>query len=242
MYPEHRRRVLNDIRIRLKEGKRCVVISTSLVEAGVDMDFETVYRQLAGVDSILQAAGRCNREGKRALADSRAHIFRFKDDERIPGQMQQIETTSVLLKEGVDVSSQEGVKDYFTRLYNLRNLDKKEILGRFHKYPYFEFSSAAGDFKFIEQNTYSIFVGKTEEAKSLLCRLKNGELSKSLMRKVGQYCVQVHENILKQLYDSGKVRTISAEIEDLYVLYDETWYTEKVGLKMDDIAGISLFL
>ena len=244
MYPEHRRRVLDEIKMRLKEGKRCVVISTSLVEAGVDLDFETVYRQLAGVDSILQAAGRCNREGKRALADSRAHIFRFKDDEHIPGQMQQIETTSVLLKEGVDISSQEGVKDYFTRLYKLidRTLDKKEILDKFHKYPYFEFSSAAGDFKLIEQNTYTVFVAKTEEAKSLLCRMKNQEFSKSLMRKAGQYCVQVHENILNQLYDSGKAEPLSAEIQDLYVLLDETWYMETVGLKMDDISGIPVFL
>ncbi len=244
MYPEHRRRALDEIRMRLKEGKRCVVISTSLVEAGVDLDFETVYRQLAGVDSILQAAGRCNREGKRALADSRVRIFRFRDDERIPGQMQQIETTSVLLKEGIDISLQEGVKDYFTRLYKLidRTLDKKEILDKFHKYPYFEFSSAAGDFKLIEQNTYTVFVAKTEEAKSLLCRMKNQEFSKSLMRKAGQYCVQVHENILNQLYNSGKAEQLSAEIQDLYVLLDETWYTEKVGLKMDDISGIPVFL
>ena len=244
MYPEHRRRVLDEIRMRLKEGKRCVVISTSLVEAGVDLDFETVYRQLAGVDSILQAAGRCNREGKRALADSRVHIFRFRDDERIPGQMQQIETTSVLLEEGIDIFSQEGVNDYFTRLYKLRNktLDKKEILDKFHKYPYFEFSSAAGDFKLIEQNTYTVFVAKTEEAKSLLCRMKNQDFSKSLMRKAGQYCVQVRENILNQLYNSGKAEPLSAEIQDLYVLLDETWYMETVGLKMDDISGIPVFL
>lgn len=64
MYPIHRRRTLDMIRERLDSGKRCILISTSLVEAGVDLDFQTVYRQLAGVDSMIQAAGRCNREEK----------------------------------------------------------------------------------------------------------------------------------------------------------------------------------
>ena len=63
MYPAHRQRVLNEIRQRLKEGAVCRVLSTSLIEAGVDVDFPTVYREMAGLDSILQAAGRCNREG-----------------------------------------------------------------------------------------------------------------------------------------------------------------------------------
>ena len=65
MYPKHRKRVLQEIRGRLQENKRCVLVSTSLVEAGVDLDFHSVYRELAGVDSMIQAAGRCNREGIR---------------------------------------------------------------------------------------------------------------------------------------------------------------------------------
>ena len=64
MTPSHRSEVLDQIRQRLKEGKRCVVVSTQLVEAGVDVDFPVVYRELAGIDSLVQAAGRCNREGR----------------------------------------------------------------------------------------------------------------------------------------------------------------------------------
>ena len=75
MYPKHRKRMLKQIKERLREGKKCIVISTSLVEAGVDLDFYTVYRQLSGIDSIIQAAGRCNREGKRTIEESKSGEF-----------------------------------------------------------------------------------------------------------------------------------------------------------------------
>ena len=99
MYPIHRKRVLNDIRKRLQEKKRCIVVSTSIVEAGVDLDFQTVYRQLAGVDSIIQAAGRCNREGKRHSSQCFTYIFKLDIEENVLGQRQQIEITESLLSD-----------------------------------------------------------------------------------------------------------------------------------------------
>ena len=120
MYPWHRRKILEAIRRRLKEDEKCIVISTSLVEAGVDLDFRKVYRQLAGVDSMIQAAGRCNREGKRSADESLVQVFQFEEKDYIPGQRQQMDVTKMLLTEGWDLSSLECVEEYFKRLYHFR--------------------------------------------------------------------------------------------------------------------------
>lgn len=71
--------MLEEVRQRLKGSDECILIATSLIEAGVDVDFRSVYRQLAGIDSIVQVAGRCNREGRRSVEDSKVYIFTFSE-------------------------------------------------------------------------------------------------------------------------------------------------------------------
>jgi CRISPR-associated endonuclease/helicase Cas3 len=74
MCPAHRRQVIAEIRAALQDGRPCRVVSTQLIEAGVDLDFPVVYRAMAGLDSIVQAAGRCNREGRLERGD--VYLFR----------------------------------------------------------------------------------------------------------------------------------------------------------------------
>lgn len=133
MYPKHRKRVLKMIREQLDKNETCIVISTSLVEAGVDLDFDIVYRQIAGVDSIIQAAGRCNRNGKKDVAKSKVYIFDLIDEKKVANQKLQIETATSVLQDYEKVDDLTGITDYFKRLYHYRgtSLDKKNIMDEF---------------------------------------------------------------------------------------------------------------
>lgn len=186
MYPKHRRRVLEKIKKTLKNGEKCILISTSLVEAGVDLDFSTVYRQLAGVDSIIQAAGRCNREGKREAKESFAFIFEFEESENVPGQQLQIDVSKMMLAEEEDISSLQGIEKYFEALYHFRgeSLDKKKILEEFKNKKY-NFAKVGKLFKLIEENTITVFISKEDEAGELLRRIElQGYTYQGCLRKI----------------------------------------------------------
>ena len=125
MIPFDRKRVLNEIRDRLKKGLACRVISTSLIEAGVDVDFPEVYRALAGLDSIIQSGGRCNREGKRSPEESKVHIFRT--EAKAPQMLEQnISAAARILRGFEQPDSPEAIHAYFQfLLYTLK--DEKQL-------------------------------------------------------------------------------------------------------------------
>lgn len=258
MYPKHRNRVLKKIRERLNEikkqssceKKRCIVISTSLVEAGVDLDFEHVYRQIAGIDSLIQAAGRCNREGKYDKKESKVYIFDLEDERTLGNQRQQIDIARAVLHDYENVADLESVKNYFKRLYHSRglSLDKKCILEEFKDLE-FNFAKAAKEFKLIEQKTKTVLICKETEAKELLLEIQTKGISKKRMRKAGQYSVQLNvyensksDNMFLKLYDAGMIREISPEIEDFYVLIDNTQYSEEYGLNFLLENGLALIV
>ena len=243
MYPKHRRRVLDKIRQLVKDGEKCILISTSLVEAGVDLDFCTVYRQLAGVDSMIQAAGRCNREGKRAAQDSFAYLFQFEEKEYVPGQQLQIDVSKMLLSEGEDISSLHGIEKYFEALYHFRgdSLDKKKIFEEFKDKRY-NFAKAAKEFKLIEENTLTVFISREEEAEELLWQIKHQGYTKSGMRKAGQYCVQLYENDIEKLQGAGMLRQVPGGIENFYELVDSGQYSEEMGLDLGIESGIAVVM
>lgn len=239
MYPVHRKRVLAEIRERLEVGKSCLVIATSLVEAGVDLDFETVYRQVAGVDSIIQAAGRCNREGNKGLEESCTYVFQLKEARKVPRQEQQMDVAQMIIREHSDIAGLEAIQEYFERLYDFRGnaLDKKKIMEQLEEDPLI-FATIAKQFRVIEEATKTIFIPKEERAKEILTELGPKGATRQLMREAGQYCVNVYENIFKQIYGAGMLRTISEDLkEDFFVLVREEDYSEEMGLKVDVELG-----
>ena len=242
MYPKHRRRILREIRERLQKNKKCILISTSLVEAGVDLDFQSVYRELAGVDSMIQAAGRCNREGLRPEKESKVYIFQFEGKENVLGQRQQIDVAKSVIADNRDISDMESITQYFEMLYHIKgdSLDKKKILDEFQNKRY-NFAKVGKEFKLIEQNTRTIFINYETEANETLCLLKERGFTRSGMRKASQYCITVYENEFNKLYGIGSIQPISEDIEDFYELRDKEKYTEKIGLELELDDGAAVF-
>ena len=206
-----------------KKEKNCIVISTSLVEAGVDLDFTSVYRELAGVDSIIQAAGRCNRNDKRGKEESIVRIFQWEDKERVSGQRQQIDTTKNLLAEGRDITALDNITEYFRRLYRIKgeSLDIKKILDKFKDGNY-QFATVAGEFNLIEENTVTVYINREPEAEALLQEIRQQGLTKSRMRKAGQYCVSVRKKgeyekrnmLFEEMRDAGMVEAVDPDAQD----------------------------
>lgn len=244
MYPAHRKRVLDEIREKLRSNEKCILISTSLVEAGVDFDFHSVYRELAGVDSMIQAAGRCNREGRRETENSKVFIFRFEEKEAVLGQRQQIDAAKSLIADGRDLSDMETITKYFEMLYHIKrdSLDKKKILDEFkNKKMKYNFAKVGKEFKLIEQNTKTIFVNCEETADEILLELQRKGFTRSGMRRASQYCINVYDQTFDKMYGAGMIQPVSEDMKDFYVLTDNSRYTKEMGLELEIDNGMALF-
>jgi len=245
MYPLHRKQTLRIIRERLKDGLPCRVVSTSLIEAGVDVDFPVVYRAEAGLDSEIQAAGRCNRERKNA--ESPVYIFKPAEEyqKHMPAMMKRpMEVARSVAKQFDDIASNEAIFAYFTRLYRFEGtgLDTKSIVESFEnglvKGMSFPFARIASEFNLIENSTYSVVIPHTDEARELVTRLREGERSRKLMRSVQQYAVSVYAGSYSVLLSSGSIEALD---EELAVLTDLDKYSEKTGLDANADYGAAVF-
>lgn len=230
MTPAHRQMLFAVIRERLAHGKPCRVVSTSLIEAGVDVDFPAVYRELAGLDAILQAAGRCNREGKRAAANSVVTIFERTDPPPLLFG-KQIGATREALAGHADPGAPETMQRYFGALRMLTgdSLDMHGVVRAFERgidgcaYP---FRTVSERFCLIEQNTQTVYIPWGEGA-ALTDRLRAGECSRALYRRLGRYSVAVYERHFRELDAVGAWERL--ESGDV-ILADERLYDAQTGL------------
>ena len=244
--PKHRRELLNKIKKRIADGKECRVVSTSLIEAGVDIDFDVVYKELEGLDSVIQAAGRCNREGKNAPSESFTYVYSLSEDSNTH-RLQEKKIAKKIFNDtrfADDLSGVQAVKRYFEKLYKLKddNLDKKNILQRIDEdeESRFDFKSMNGLVKLIEENTRSVIIPYDDIAEILIEKLRAGVRSKELFRSLGQYTVNVRTNEFtnnrlqgdyEKLSSSGKIEKLDSEIS---ILIDENVYDKlHLGLRLD---------
>lgn len=233
MCPAHRKAVLEKIRQRLREGLPCRVVSTSLIEAGVDVDFPAVYREEAGLDSILQSAGRCNREGKRPADECVVTVFR--GEVRSPSLFQKnIETGRHTLDRFSSPNDPEAISFYFHELLELSGQEAQDQRGilplmesQKNKFPFQEIEK---DFRLIQENTQTIYIPWSDNGTALVARLQTGEHSRSLFRSLGQYSVSVYPNHFAALDRAGALEILE---DGCAILSNMDLYSEFVGLTLN---------
>lgn len=234
MCGEHRSKVIADIKARLKRNEPVRVISTQLVEAGVDVDFPVVYRALAGLDSIAQAAGRCNREGKQSGL-GRVVVF-VPPKPAPPGLLRQAAQISVSLLSGSEsnVLGRELAKKFFEHLYvRAPSLDSHgihDLLTRDARDCQIQFRTVAEKFRLIDDTAYQTFLVRYGDNDALLGKLEKEGPQRWLMRKLQRYSVNLPKYLFAQLEKQGDVREIWPGI---YAQVGDKLYDKSLGVVID---------
>ncbi|MHB1896167.1 MAG: CRISPR-associated helicase Cas3' [Metallibacterium sp.] len=244
----HRSQVIADIRARLQARIPTRVVSTQLVEAGVDVDFPVVYRALAGLDSIAQAAGRCNREGR--LAEPGEVVVFVPPKPAPPGLLLRGENACRDVLHGVTEHplARERFARYFERLYHACDLDKKGICADLcmagNALDGFElavnFRTAAEHFKLIEdEDSAPIIVlyrgadGADGSIEQWLDILRKDGPERWLMRKLQRYTVNIHRHEAEKFLRQGDIAQI---IPGLYAQTNDLLYHPLLGLRVGEGA------
>lgn len=231
MCPKHRKQVIETIRKKLKNKEPCRVISTQLIEAGVDIDFPVVYRSLAGVDSITQAAGRCNREGK--LPCGKVYIFTPEQTYSGAGYVKQTAEISHTIQTD-DYLSLDTIAKYFSKLFDIRKdqLDNKGVLdlcrqGITTSETAFPFADISDKFKLISDSGCAVIIPFDDEAEKLI-KNYSPEFIRSFIRKISPYCVNVRKKDLDYLHGEGALELLDNSF--VYLKNQSRYYARDTGI------------
>jgi CRISPR-associated endonuclease/helicase Cas3 len=252
MVPRHRRAVLDGARARLAAGAPVRLVATSLIEAGVDVDFPEVWRAVAGLDSIAQAAGRCNREGRRAPG----RMVVFQPAARPPPRAMAVfaEVAAGVLARHDDPLSLEAVHEYFRQLYWNRgpaafdvvkiNGQKSSILGTIKDRASrldFPFKSIAAAFRMIDEAMASVVVpwratSDDTQVGTLLGRIAAMERPlQADLRALQQYVVPIPRAARDAWLALGALRPVHARLGDALLTFDDdSLYDPQTGLRLDN--------
>lgn len=238
MCSAHLRRAIETVKERMREGKLTKVISTQLIEAGVDLDFPCVWRAHSGLGSIIQAGGRCNREGK---MERRGQVFVFSlaDGSRPFGNIARgCNATKMLLhklsNKITDPTDPEVIAKYY-RLYfkDIPDFDTEGIAQDLTEDPEdINFESAAERFKLIDdEGTFPVIVPYMEEGKALVRMIRNHEiLTREGYHRMQEYSVSLRQGDYSTLLSHGNIEQIPWGEDFISVLVDDECY--------DSVAGV----
>ena len=238
MCPAHIAATIQFIKNALKENlsQPIRVISTQLIEAGVDIDFPVVFRQEAGLDSILQAAGRCNREGKHRRCTT--HVFSFgKNHPLPPGYFTKTNDARLNMGHNHDWFAPETMSEYFQHLFSrtgsfdevFKNGIKYSIEGLLYKKDC-EFEKASEIFQMIDDQTISIIIN-WDNSLDLFKEIISQGPSYSLMKRIAQYSVNIRHRDFQKLKMMG---AIDEPYNGIYAVMNPSFYNSKTGLVIDN--------
>lgn len=254
---EHRRAVLDKVRARLKGGLACRLISTQCVEAGVDVDFPRVYRALAPLEAIAQAAGRCNREGRMNAKGQLGEVIVFEPEEegdwrrRYPthAYYQATEATRTLLvsQSGLDINDPAVFQNYYRRLYDInnpasQNVDLNQAITAA------DFVEVARLYRLIDTDAIQVLVpwaGRWDDFRALRAEAGDAGITADWMRRAQGLAVGVYRRkdgppawvIPARLRRRGKV---DAGVSDEWFILEGDYYDDTLGLKPPE--GPQLFI
>lgn len=262
MTAAHRQHVLQRVRESIRGRQPVRLVATSLIEAGVDISFEAVWRAWAGLDQIAQAAGRCNRNGELGPEGGRLVIFRPAPGEgREPPReiVQNAETAQRVLRDGVDPLSPEATAAYFrellwakddggrwTQLDNVK-VGESEICGIMHAIEdsapglNFRFADVAEAFRLIEDTMVPVIIPASADAiagapKKLIDAIAHKASAGGIARDLQRHIVQVPRRARAKLVTAGAAREIEpSKLGDQFVLLvNDALYSAEAGLKWND--------
>jgi CRISPR-associated endonuclease/helicase Cas3 len=244
MCPVHRSEKIDEIKDRLITSHPCRVVSTRLIEAGVDIDFPFVYRAIGGIDSMAQAAGRCNREDKLRCPGV---IFVFELEGRSPPASFRAPAeigAEIMRKYPDDPLCLDAVEDYFRMLFWRAGgqLDSKGILSNLAEnldQCVFPFEEISRNFRMIEEEGEPVLIPYDEHGRSIIAALRGAHFPRKLLRKGQRYTVQIFRREVAGLEASGGIERVQGVYAVLTEYGLRSFYSDDVGLREDCVEGES---
>ncbi|MEM9030347.1 MAG: CRISPR-associated helicase Cas3' [Pseudomonadota bacterium] len=254
--PVHRSQKLDKIKLLLKsDDAPCRLIATTVIEAGVDVDFPAVYRAMAGLDSIAQAAGRCNREGRRPREDSIVQPFEMADRSTIPELRKYEDAARRILdvpKHADDPLSLQAIEAYFAELYWKQEtgredgLDPCRITDR-ETYAIhangidIPFATIAREFQMIKSDMESVIIPFDELVRDALAELEGTEHVRAVARRFQPYMVNVPREAFVALRSAARIEPVAEHRlgEQFMRLTDDGFdnlYDDDIGLDWSDAS------
>lgn len=243
MCKSHRDSVIKNVMKRLSEGLPCRLVSTSCIEAGVDFDFEVMYRALAPLDSIVQCAGRCNRNGR---GEGRMKVFIPDEEKLYPVIYFENAAKKVELmqkRHPIDICDPSHIREYYTMVLEDENYnhDKPALVQAISDH---DFEKTEKEYRFIPASGVNVLVPYKEERElfeQLAKEAREKGISKSWMRRAAPITVTSYrEDKLKDIAEQCfiVVKYGRKDLSGWYILLDGRYYEENSGLHFDDESSL----